>query len=166
MSASSLYMVFQKSAREIKEYANGWGTGPAIWDYMVKEYLGYEGSALMLGGFGSDDGLRPLWDLAVDEKVPELDRFVLGFTFDMVFCPPDTLGVLGDACRQVGGKIGAMFPERVNHFPQIGEDILTVDLDHRAAGIALTCTSVSDQWSGWNGDRAISDINDVIRTNR
>lgn len=140
MSESTLYEVFLTKVSMIEEFKNGYGTGPAIWDYLAKTYLGRPDGL----GYGGDD--KPLWALARDPRVPLEQRIVHTMTFDHAIITPDTIREAALACIMVAPLI---CENRVNHWAEIGTVLGDYKIrDKRLQGIALNCTSVSDQWQG------------------
>lgn len=139
MSTSSLHAIFKTVATELREYRNGHGTGPAIWGHLEQHYLGGD----RFRWFSSDD---KLWKLARDERVPLCLRACHVFTFDGAVIPPDKLAPMAELLAEGGRIIGESAPEYVNHFPTIASDLASLRLHHRAVGVGLSCTSVSDMW--------------------
>lgn len=138
MSYSTIYQVFRTKSSPICEYRNAWGTGPAIWNYLSKKYLGLDGWSPFLEGDGG------LWALARDERVPLALRACHAITFDYALTPRDKLKEMGALVAEGGRMIedGA----HVNHFAAIGSHLAELKLDRRAKGVGLNCTSVSDTW--------------------
>lgn len=143
MSTSALYRVSKTTATELHEYRNGWGSGPVIWDLLEEKHLKRGGR-----GFGDD---KQLWALAQDERVPLAWRLVHAFCFDGAVVTPAGLNELADACREVYEETQPLWPDRVNHWLKIGEDLraLAGVKIGRSLGYGLTCTSVSDIWADY-----------------
>lgn len=138
MSYSTLYAIYKTKAAEVSEYRNGWGSGPIIWDYLSKEFLGLPGWS-----FSNDSGL---WGLAIDPKVPLGLRACLAITLDYAMVLAKDAKIMAEAIRQGGFVMDKFAPDRVNHFPRIAHDMSETKLDKRAIGFGLNCTSVSDTW--------------------
>jgi len=150
MSTSDLYILNRKSTRHLAEFRNGWGSAPRCWDYLAGKYLGEAGGSVMGGG----DLSRRVWALARDQSVSAEERLALMMTFDGAYVPIEHLETAGVACK----KFGEMCEngKTVNHWPAFGETLRkTAKAKHskHAIGVALSCTSVSDPWSGAGPDQ-------------
>jgi hypothetical protein len=137
MSYSTLCAIYKTVATGLREYRNGWGTGPAVWDYLSTKYLGTS------WGLRGDDRL---WKLARDASVPLPVRACHAFTFDGAVIPRDKLSEMADLLQEGAAILEAASPDRVNHFRAIADDLRKLKLHPRAVGVGLNCTSVSDVW--------------------
>jgi hypothetical protein len=147
MSRSTLYQVFRTTTREVAEYKNSWGSAPALWNLLGKEYLGQERAIIM-------QDARPLWRLASDPRVPTAIRMVHAFTFDLALCPIGRVAELAAACDKAYSYVKKRNPETVNHWQAIAGDlrVLAKKHDYRCIGAGLGCTSVNDPWESWITD--------------
>jgi hypothetical protein len=152
MSTSDLYRISKTVATHLKRYSNGHGTAPVIWDILCADYLGFSYERRPLGD------LSVLWDLAQDTAVPLQLRLVHAFCFDAAIVRPEDLTELADACDQVWESGIRRHPAYVNHWASIALDLrsLVGVKIGRAIGYAISCTSVSDQWSAYADRRGKS----------
>lgn len=144
MSTSNLYLVYKTKVREVAEFRNGHGSAPPLWGWLGMNFLGWERNSDWL--FSKD--MRPLWNLAKDDRVPEWARICLAMTLDRAIITVEHQQVAANACLKCHEVIDA-WPEWancVNHWKAIGEAIATVKIPKRSAGLGLSCTSVSDVW--------------------
>jgi len=143
MSTTDLYIINGKSVSHVAEYRNGWGSGPAVWDYLSDKYVPEKPIYSL-----SDSHMKKVWALQSDDRLAECERLALLMTFDNAFVPVHALERAGDLCIEFAGLSddGA----RVNHWRAIGEDLKRlagVKQNRHARGAALSCTSVCDPWS-------------------
>lgn len=148
MSSSSLYKVYKTKTKEIAEFRNGWGTAPVIWGYLLEKYLHLD----KLAWFGNDENQKKLWKLITDSSVPTNLRLVLGLTLDDAICPYVKKDELAKACQEVFEF--TYDSKSVNHWKSVGESLKLCKPDKKMIGIALSCTSVADQWIDGKGDKA------------
>ncbi|WP_010517873.1 hypothetical protein [Komagataeibacter oboediens] len=145
MSYSTLCAVYRTTATGLAEYRNSWGTGPLIWDYLSKRYLGHKKSWMLLD--------NALWDLATDMNVPASLRACHAITFDRGIVPFEYAQKMADLLRSGSEILSKGAPDHVNHFSSIADDLGKIKLRKNALGFGLNCTSVSDVWlhGAWPG---------------
>ncbi len=148
MSYSTLYAVFRKSARALKEYRNGHGSAPPVWGWLRVNKL----SLSEHGWLGENDESKRLWALAYDPTVPREWRATLGLTLDLAYIPTDKLTEAAELFERVGTMLAGWRPQNVNHWPAIAADFRAFAAKPvpRMVGLGLCCTSVSDPWSDWS----------------
>ena len=81
MSSTELYGFTETSCDFIGETQNSHRGAMAIWKHLAERYLGLKGEhffRLVL----AENGMRPVWNLAVDDRVDHAYRTVLRSTFD------------------------------------------------------------------------------------
>ncbi|WP_282265515.1 hypothetical protein [Stenotrophomonas sp. PS02298] len=142
MSTSALCAVFKTKAVPVAEYRNGYGTGPVIWTYLSDRYLGGR-------NWGSAGG--ELWALAKDESIPFSLRAAHAMTFDQALVRPTDCLSFACLIEEAAAILEQWNPEYVNHFGAIASDLKGIQLDHRALGMGLCCSSVADVWRSWQG---------------
>jgi len=145
MSYSTLWLVYKTRTRSIKEYRNGHGTAPPLWDMLCEQYLHKEPHYWLLNKNPKD-----LWALYKDKTIPLYKRFTFFMTFDRAVVDPSDFQRAIECCQKLYLEIEAEKPNYVNHWQSIADDIKNIGkIDYRAQGIALGCTSVSDPWEFW-----------------
>lgn len=142
MSTTDLYVINGKSVSHVAEYRNGWGSGPAVWDYLSERFIPEKPIYTL-----SADHMKKVWALGRDERLKECERLVLLMTGDNAYVPVHALKRAGDLCIEFAdlSEDGA----RANHWRAIGEDLKRLaagKLNRHARGAALSCTSVCDPW--------------------
>lgn len=142
MSSTVLYKVYKTKATADAEWHNSWLSAPLLWDYLCKRYISQDANWL----FGNDK----LWALASDPRVPVDLRLAHAFTFDGAVCPPSKLRRLSTALTNAGAVVSAE-TDKPSHWPSIARrlSILAATPNKRLAGVALTSTTVSDNWIEW-----------------
>jgi hypothetical protein len=146
MSVSTLYAVYKTKASPIRDFQNGWGTAPIIWGYLNKRFLGGEPFMPVFGD------MKPVWDLWCDPKVPEPLRAANAICLDHAVVTPGTgrrMAVNLRRAHEIMVGDGVSW----SHFSAIADAMEEHKIDHCAHGFGLSCTSVSDPWLSWSGDR-------------
>lgn len=133
------------------EFQNGHGTGPVIWGYLCKEYLGMESNAWLFG----DN--KKLWALINDKNVPRDIRLVHAFTFNDALCPNKRINEMAEACLSAYKKT-SIDTSRINHWGDIGKFLKSFKALPKSRGVVLSCTSISDEWISW--DRIVKNDGD------
>jgi hypothetical protein len=146
MSCTSVYAVYKTKATCIKELKNGWGSGPAVWDYISLKCTGER-----MPSFGDN---KEFWKLWKSDKLTTNEKAVLLSTYDMAFVEVDRLKEFSEACHCLHEKIISDTHWKWNHFDSIGDSALELSKNHdrRCLGLGIGCTSVCDPWEG-NSDR-------------
>lgn len=142
MSTSDLYILNRKSTTHFAEFRNGWGSGPACWDYLAAKY----------GVHSTLSNMQPVWDLASDKRLAHHERVALMMTFDRAFVPLQNLKDAAESCERFGQE--SAMGGRVNHWSAFGSALREADKKRHsrfARGVCLSCTSVSDNWQ-WGSD--------------
>lgn len=80
MSYSTLWKIHKTKVISHQEFRNGWGSAPALWDYLAETHLGEKPSMF------NQQQMRRVWDLFDNPTVPIHRRIALGFTFDHFVC--------------------------------------------------------------------------------
>ncbi len=142
MSTSDLYILNKKSTTHVAEFSNGWGSGPAAWDYLGSKYID-EAPTYSL----NMDHMKKVWALASDPRVARHEKIALMMTFDKSFIPLDKLSDAAEACRRFGQESDNS--NRVNHWVEFGDaldEIAKQKHNRHARGVVLACTSICDTW--------------------
>ena len=135
MSHSEAWAIFPGDRVEcIAEFANSWGTAPAIWRPLTKRYVALGRYEHWL------QSLDRLWPLADDERLPLHHRAALALTFDRWYVARahyarlalDLTGFFSDF---------PVPPEHVNHWPAI---ISILESEPGYPSIGFMWTSVSN----------------------
>lgn len=139
MSCTSLYELFKTKANCITELRNGYGSGPAIWDYTSLKVLGKK-----FDTFNNKD----FWPSYKSDKLDRDEKAVLLSTYDNAFVEVGHLMEFADACCKVHNLIIETTGWEWSHFEAIGEAAAKLHKDHdpRCKGMAIGCTSVCDIW--------------------
>ena len=142
MSYTSLYKVFKTKRVEIAEFRNGHGSGPPVWDYLTKTYLGES------YWFSAGD---KLWALARDKRVPLDIRMAHAFTFDYAIVLPEHFTRMSEACATMNRTLEAWpgWKDCVNHWGAFSELFKTLKVGKRCQGVGMRCTSVCDVWDSY-----------------
>lgn len=130
MSYSSLCIVFNKSARAVKEYSNAYGTRVAVLDYISSRY----------------DLRDDIFELIRNNNIDRDIRACLILCLDFGVIVEDDRERIGTLIMEAGQKISAAFPNYANNFPQIGRDIMETRVPKNATGLGLNVSSVLDTW--------------------
>lgn len=152
MSCSNIYKVYKTKTRELAEFHNSWGTAPVLWGYLCEKYLNQNSNFWLTAGFGKEDTLKPLWNLAENPTVPTCLRLTHAFTFKNAVCPPNKKDELAKACQEVFNLTYDSI--HVNHWKAVAESLKSCKINKHMVGIALSCTSVEDPWISGNGSEA------------
>jgi len=147
MSTSNLYKLYRTKTTEISGFQNGWGTAPVVWGYLLEVYLKREANSWL---FPTQDS-QPLWNLVDNPKVPMPLRIVHAFCFNKTICPSDKILQLADACEKTYEITHLHKEDHINNWKLITQVLREKKIDKRCIGIALSCTSISDQWISTNG---------------
>jgi hypothetical protein len=141
MSYSTLYKVYKTKVTTLKEYRNGWGTAPVIWDYLEAKYLESKTSIWT--------DAQPLWGLWKDQRVPKSLRMIHLFCMDGAIIRIENITEAAALILEGAKILKAEYPERVNHWADIANDLFSLQglKDKRLQGIGLNGTSVHDVWN-------------------
>ena len=142
MSTSDLYWLNAKSTTWVAEFRNGWGSGPAVWDYLGLKYIEELPAYSM-----ADSHLKKVWALATDPRLEPCERLALYMSFDKAFVPVASLLKAGELAIEFWDL--SLNGSQVNHWRAIGEALLELTkqpIDRRRRGVVLNCTSVADLW--------------------
>lgn len=153
MSTSDLFILNQKSTTWVREFQNGWGSGPCIWDHLAARYFpnlnftNYDRADYI----GFERKNRMVWDLAEKSSpITSEERVALMMTFDKAYVPIAHLKLAGEACKEAFKQIRAFGHWKgVNHWNAFGDTLIELAgrKHHRAArGVVLNCTSVAEMW--------------------
>ncbi|AHC30544.1 hypothetical protein CC53_gp127 [Rhizobium phage vB_RleS_L338C] len=154
MSYSTLYILNQKSTREVAEYRNGWGSGPMCWDYLADKYLGH----LNFTDYNRTDYIgferkwKMVWDLANDPKLQRCEHIAMRMTFDGAYAANADLKEVGELCQEFFTLVCKDTKRlgMVNHFMVLGLDLVKLSKERRRSrhmrGAVLNCTSVNNVW--------------------
>lgn len=145
MSTSALCQVFRTKATTVREYRNGWGTGPLVWKYIAEVVMGKPGADW--SGYGSDH--ESFWAFARSAAVPRPIAACHTLCCDYALVLRKDCKAMSDLVSEGGRILREWAPQNVNHFEAIAGDLLNVTLDRRARGFGLCCTSVADVWRAW-----------------
>lgn len=142
MSYSTLYKVYKTKVRTLKEYRNGWGTAPVIWNYLEAKYLKSKSSIWT--------DAQPLWGLCKDQRVPKSLRMIHLFCMDGAIIKIENIAEAAALILEGSKILKAEYPDRVNHWGDIANDLLSLQglKDKRLQGIGINATSVYDVWHG------------------
>lgn len=156
MSYTEIYKFNKKgNAEDLAEVKNAWRGAMAIWNIMDERYLPpfipewakrseqplqerYHRSADM-----GDDGLKLVWKLSEDPKIPETDRIALMSTYDNVIVLKEDLPKLIKAFRKFEGETS------LKNQADIFEKVLN-DKDLIAVGWNQTSVNC-DTWMNFGG---------------
>jgi len=144
MSYSTLWEVYKTKVISVKEFHNGHGTGPAIWDCICQNFLGFEEYSWL-----TEDHMNTLWPSWENPEIPDFLRFTLMVTYDRSYIEPNRLIEAADYLDKGHEYILAHTSWVWSHFEAIAltlRQLTDRKLDHRLLGIGLGCTSVSDPW--------------------
>lgn len=148
MSYSTLYSVPESGQIEnYKEYRNGWGTAPVIWDHIIDKYKlkGEHEYSLM------PSVMKKLFDMINEthEKILPWERVCLALTCDRMILKRENFFKASDALEKF--HTATHSPERVNHLLQISKDLIELAKDDSVYGACFIWTSVSDDvWDSPN----------------
>lgn len=150
MSTSDLYILNRKSTTHLAEFSNGYGSAPCAWEYLGHKYLNPETWSRVNWG--------PVWALHDDERLQPDERLALLMTFDRSYTPIESIGAAARLCVKFHDRVfNSGLWKGVNHWSAFGDVLVTAGkLHHRARGICLSCTSVSDPW-GYPSDEWLDD---------
>lgn len=145
MSTSDIYFVFTKSSRWHSTYENGYGSAMALWSTLMQLY------GINPPDIFSKEGAERLWELARNPTVPRHLRLAHAFTFDQAYCPVANLMEMADALDQTHADILRHGPYEWSHFANFASALRSISNKHdwRLVGAAVSCSSVTDAWSGW-----------------
>ncbi len=155
MSCSTLWAVYKTKACSLREFRNGFGSGPPAWDLLWSRYIE---RGRHFPSFVAGAGER-LWPLAGDSRVSDDHRILLATTFDHAVIPDRDVHRVASALRNGHADILAEplsseyskeppAPWTWSHWASIA-DALEEEARHkdkRRLGFAIGCTSVSDPW--------------------
>ncbi len=155
MSYTTLYKVPENG--EIEDYAefkNAYQGAFNVWSEMAKAYLGMEHSPM----FGS---MKPIWDMADDDRALLNDRIVLASTFDWVMVKREHLSVVADAMDDFGKRY------EPGHLPEQAKKLRELTQDKSCYAVCWCQTSVTDMWNRAcvGNDGETSRLYDVSRDN-
>lgn len=140
MSCSTLYRVFKTKSTPIKEYRNGWLTGPIIWDFLSKKYISPDFHWMTAG-----QDLDKLWDVWKNPKVTRSLKVAQLLTCDFAVINKEHAKEASELL--IEAALILKNNGHNSHFKEIGQDILNDNCkDKRLIGYGLGCTSVSDPW--------------------
>lgn len=147
MSATVLYVLNGKSVSYFEEFENSWGTGPALWDYLLEKHHGKDLP------FYFDRG-KALEELVRGKLLDSEELMAEMFMRDGAYIPKERLLVAAEACETLGARIPST--DTVNHWPEIGRSLRRMSgtrLSRHAVGACLTATDIQDDWR-WSAGMA------------
>jgi hypothetical protein len=131
MSHSEYYLFrVDGTISEVTRMGNGFGSGPVLWTYLCKKYLGPNSMWMM--------DIRKFWKEGLDKTLPADDRFLLYMTYDQALVPRAEFrraAELLSKCPVDGG---------VNHWPEIVKMLNESADDADILGFGFYATSVAD----------------------
>ena len=114
MTCTEIHGITKNSAEHIGETKNSWRGAMAVWRILEKKYLPkyVPEWAKTMGGNNkysrtitmSPDDIKEIWDLFKSDKLSELERIVLGSTFDNVLVRVENIDQLLKAFREFEGN--------------------------------------------------------------
>jgi len=142
--------------RTYEEYRNAWGGAAYIWTSLIDAYLVGRGGATSLGAMMCQDenmnGMKPLWELGKDLRVPENFRFILLSTFDRAMVRASDFNRLADAMDE----FVRTFPpgDRACSLPAQAQTLRQMALSGEWRAACWHQTSVSENpWIGWDEEK-------------
>ena len=142
---------------------NNHGFAPLVWEKLAKKYkVPRSGSYLMM----DDVALRALWDMFDGDKLSELDKLLLGATFDRVWVKRETIPKLVEACRAFHKEYVAdnNLVATVDATADKLEELLEAQPD--ALGVAFNMCSAIDSFWDWEDEETGAVTNYNVLTNK
>lgn len=167
MSYSTLYEVHRTKVTSIREYSNGHGSAPPVWDYLWQTHVGPKLTPRELASLytppdepdypvrkfpmmASDQSITSkLWALADDESVPKDHRAILLLTCDRWYVGTADTTEFAAALDRMHAAILAETKWTWTHLAAIAADLRTHKPRRRPMGYGVSCTSVCDSWEGY-----------------
>jgi hypothetical protein len=160
MSYTSLYEIYKTKKLITKEFDNGYGSAPPVWDYLCSHYLNVESIHMLFNK-------QPLWNLIRDTTVPLSIRLCHAFTFDYAIVSPEHFPLMSEACADMQHilKTWPAWTNNVTHWGLFSEFFKTLKVNKRCLGIGMQVTSCSDVWDEYpkyGKDRMFNCVEEVL----
>ena len=154
MSCSTLFKYHGKKVYHVKDFRNGHGSGPSIWELVSQVCTGQKFRI-----FDTDN----FWPLYKSNKLSDSQRAVLLFTYDNNYVSRDNIKMFAKACIEVHQDILNKTDWKWSHWEDIGNSILEAKLTKYAKGFCLRCTSVTDAWDECPPESQVGEVYEIIK---
>lgn len=138
----------KQQLKPFKNYQNSWGSAMAVWTYIWDKHLKQNEHDYMYG----NENYERLWKSYKSDSLSECEKVCLTLTYDWVILKAKDFEYVSKMCIEFGKLSKEKYPQAVNHWQEIGEDLLKVP--KTCYGVCFRWTSVTDMWSVYKNNQS------------